>query len=67
MVVKKNSRLFGFEATFFTSLCSELLLSGRPGFDSRPGQTLRAYIFARLWPTGLKIINLERSHLHLLV
>ena len=33
------------------TLYSESLRFERPGFDSRRGQTLRAYSFAALWPT----------------
>ena len=51
---KKYSRPFGFEATFFASLFSESLLSERPGFDPRPGQTLRAHNFEALGPAGSK-------------
>ena len=43
LVVKKNSRPFGFEATFFAILCSESLLSERPGFESRAGQSLATH------------------------
>ena len=56
---KKTSRPFGFEATFFASLCSESLLFGRPGFDPWPAQTLRTYSFAAPWPTGLKFVFIE--------
>ena len=35
LVFKKNSRSFGFEATFFANLYNELLLFEHPGFDSR--------------------------------
>ena len=38
-------RHFGFEATPFATLFSEMLLSGRPGFESRSLQTLRASNF----------------------
>ena len=44
--VKKKLRHFGFEATFFATLCSKSLLSEQPGFESRSGQTLRSYSFA---------------------
>ena len=44
-MVKKNSRPFGFEATFSASLCSESLLSWRPGFDPRRVQTLGTHSF----------------------
>ena len=65
--IKKKLGQFGFEATFFATLCSKSLLSERPGFESRRGQTLRAYNFAALWPTGPKITFFERSNLFLLV
>ena len=55
----KNSRPFGFEATFFARLYCESLLFEQPGFDSQWGQTLRAYSFATPWPTGLKITFIE--------
>ena len=42
---QKKLRHFGFEATPFATLYSELLLSGRPGFKSRSLQTLRASNF----------------------
>ena len=51
---QKTSRLFGFEAIFFVILYSELLLFGRPGFDSRQLQTLKAQNFVALGPTGSK-------------
>ena len=60
---KKMLRHFGFEATFFATLFSESLLSERPGFDSRPAQSLRGYIFATLWPKGPKISSFKRSNL----
>ena len=56
---QKTSRPFGSEATFFASLHSKLLLFERPGFESRPGQTLRTYIFAVQWPTWPKIIFMK--------
>ena len=65
--IKKKLGQFGFEATFFATLCSKSLLSERPGFESRRGQTLRSYIFAAPWPRGLKITLFERSDLYLLV
>ena len=40
LVIKKKSRPFGFEATFFVILHSISLLSEQPGFDSQPGQSL---------------------------
>ena len=67
LVVKKYSRPFGFEAMFFASLHSESLLSERPGFESRPGQTLRANNFAALGPAGSKTNFFEGSNLFLLV
>ena len=67
LTFKKIPRPFGFEATFFASLCSESLLSERPGFDSRPAQTLKACNFEDLGPTGPKINFFERSNLCLLV
>ena len=45
LVVKKNVRHFGFEATFSASSYRKSLLSERPGFDSRRAQTLKACIF----------------------
>ena len=39
---QKKLRHFGFEATPFATFVSELLLFGRPGFESRLAQTLRA-------------------------
>ena len=65
-MVKKSSRPFGFEATFFASLCSESLLFGWPGFDPRRLQTLRAHNFVALGPTGSKTTFFERSDLCLL-
>ena len=66
MAVKKKSRHFGFEATLIASLYSESLLFGRPGFDSRQLQTLRAHNFVALGPTGSKTTFFERSDLCLL-
>ena len=62
--IKKKLGQFGFEATFFATLCSKSLLSERPGFDSV--QTLKAYIFEASKPTGLKTNFFERSDLYLL-
>ena len=56
---QKNSGRFGFEATFFAILYSESLLFGRPGFDSRRLQTLRAHNFVALGRTGSKPIYLK--------
>ena len=64
---KKYSRPFGFEATFFASLFSESLLSERPGFDPRPGQTLRAHNFEALGPAGSKTNFFESPIIPLLV
>jgi len=64
---QKNPRPFGFEATFLATLCSESLLSERPGFDPRPAQSLGAYTFAAFWPTWLKMSFFERSNLYLLI
>ena len=66
LVIEKNSRPFGFEATFFAILYSESLLFGRPGFDPRRLQTLKAHNFVALGPTGSKTNFFERSHLYLL-
>ena len=66
MVVKKKCGPFGFEATFFAILHSESLLFGRPGFDSRQLQTLKAHNFVALGPTGSKTTFFERSDLCLL-
>ena len=63
---KENSRPFGFEATFFVILYSESLLFGRPGFDPRTLQTLRACNFEALWPAGSKTNFFVRSDLCLL-
>ena len=63
---KKSSRPFGFESMFIARLHSESLLSERPGFDSRPAQTLRVYNFAQLWSIGSKITFFGRSDLFLL-
>ena len=65
-MVKKIPRPFGFEATFIAILFSESLLFGRPGFDSRRLQTLRAHNFVPLGPTGSKTNFFERSDLYLL-
>ena len=67
LVIKNISRPFGFEATFFSILYSESLLSERPGFDSQPAQTLRAYNFEILGLRGPKITFFEKSDLSLLV
>ena len=53
--IKKKLGQFGFEATFFATLCSKSLLSERPGFESRPAQTLKAYNLAAPCPAGMKI------------
>ena len=45
LVIKNKMRLFVFEATFFVSLFSESLLSERPWFESRRGQTLSTHSF----------------------
>ena len=66
LAIKKYSRPFGFEATFFARLHIELLLSERPGFDPRRAQTLRAHIFGPLWSTGTKTSFFEISNLYLL-
>ena len=66
LVVEKKSGPFGFEATFFSIVHSELLLFGRPGFDSRQLQTLKAHNFVALGPTGSKTTFFERSDLCLL-
>ena len=63
---KKKLRQFGFEATFFATLCSKSLLFERPGFDPRPAQTFKAYIFEASWPTRPKTNFFERSDLFLL-
>ena len=63
---KKNPRPFGFEATFFAILFSESLLFGRPGFDSRRLQTLRAHNFVAFRPAGSKTIFFESSDLYFL-
>ena len=63
---QKKSRHFGFEATFFAILYSESLLLGRPGFDSRRLQSLRAHNFLALGPTGSKTTFFERFDLCLL-
>ena len=63
---KKKLRQFGFEATFFATLCSKLLLSEGPGFESRQAQTLKAYIFEASWPTKPKTNLFERFDLFLL-
>ena len=59
-------RHFGFEATFFASLYSESLLFGRPGFDPRRLQTLKAHNFVALGPTGSKTTFFESFDLCLL-
>ena len=66
LVIKKNSRPFGFEATFFVLLYSDSLLFGRPGFDSQRLQSLRAHNFVNLGHSGSKISFFERSDLCLL-
>ena len=65
LVTKKNSRPFGFEATFFAILLSKSLLFGRPGFDPRTAQTLKVYSFVAPWYAGIKISFLGRSDLFL--
>ena len=65
--VKKSPRPFEFEAIFFATLCIELLLSERPGFDTRPAQSLRGYSFATFGSKWPKITFFERSNLFLLV
>ena len=67
LTFKKVSRPFGFEATFFASLFSESLLSERPGFDPRPGQTLRVHNFEALGRAGSKTNFFERSDPSLLI
>ena len=42
---QKKLRHFGFEATFFASLCSESLLSERPRFDPWRAQSLGTHSF----------------------
>ena len=65
MVIEKNPKS---PTTYILNaiLCSESLLSERPGFESRPAQTLKAYIFEAPWPTGPKTNFFERSDLYLL-
>ena len=57
--VKKKLRHFGFEATPFATFISESLLFGRPGFESRLAQTLKACSFAALWSTRVQGISFE--------
>ena len=47
--------------------CSESLLFGRPGFDPRTLQTLRAYNFAAPWSTRLQTSYFEIFYLYLIV
>ena len=56
-----------WRSKIFHKLHSESLLSERPGFESRTVQTLKAHIFAALWPTGPKTNFFEGSDLYLLV
>ena len=58
---------FGFEATFFVSLCSKSLLSERSRFDFRPAQSLRTYSFEAPWSTRIRTNFLGRSDLFLSV
>ena len=66
LAIKKYTRPFGFEATFFARLHSESQLTERPGFNPQQAQTLRAYNFEALWSIGQKTTFLERSDLYLL-
>ena len=43
----------------FSRVYIALLLFGRPRFDSRTAQTLRAYSFAALWPRRVYSISVE--------
>ena len=61
-----NEECFEFEATFFAILYSESLLFGRPGFDSRRLQTLKAHNFVALGPTGSKTNFFGSSNQYLL-
>ena len=45
---------------------NNLMVFGRPVFESWPGQSLRASIFEDLWPGGSKTDFFERSDLYLL-
>ena len=63
---QKNFQTFWVRGYIFAILYSELLLFGRPGFDSRRLQTLKAYIFQAFQPTGPKTNFFESSDLSLL-
>ena len=53
-------------STPFSTLFSKSLLSERPGFDPRRGQTLKACNFAALWSGKTYSTSFERSKLYLL-
>ena len=53
--LKKDSRPFGFEATFFAGLYSESLLLERPEFESLSAPNLKACNCKDLGRTGPKI------------
>ena len=63
---EKKYESFWVRGYIFVSLHSESLLFGRPGFDSRRLQTLRAHNFVALGPIVSKTIIFERSDLYLL-
>ena len=63
---RKKIWTFWVQGYIFLDRNSELLLFGRPGFDSRQLQTLKAHNFVALGPTGSKTTFFERSDLCLL-
>ena len=64
---EKKYETFWVRGYIFRYLHSESLLSERPGFDPRPGQTLRAHNFEALGPAGSKTNFFESPIIPLLV
>ena len=64
---EKKYETFWIRGYIFESLYSESLLFGRPGFDPRTLQTLRAYNFAAPWSTRLQTSYFEIFDLYLIV
>ena len=62
----KNVETFWVRGYVFREITIVNLVFGRPGFDSRSLQTLRASNFDAPWPTRSKTNFFERSHQYLL-
>ena len=56
---RKKVETFWVRGYFSVSYYNELLLFGRPGFESRTMQTLRLYSFTALWSIRTHSISFE--------